>query len=297
LQLTDLIIGKAAYQQLRTNEQLGYIVHSYADQNSQIESFKFFVQSGTYSSAHVQERISLFLQNYWLELQAMPTNTYQLYVETLQTIKEQPLLALGDANELYWNEIRSQQYIFNRRQEHLRLIKKYFNQPSSFATFLLFFQHLFRINTTPPQSTTTSTPTIPLSLFRRVLNGRRTRGREVEGAESCWGGLLKVGIEPNKKQSTLSPSPPTNLVLDPKNICSFETTLEKDASNWIDLLTLCQYRDHSISFTLQSFPLNEQSPLQVQYVSFSDLKSLTDQLSLFPTHPLHSIPTCSRQSK
>jgi hypothetical protein len=300
LQLLNLIISKAAFGQLRTVEQLGYIVHTYLDRFSNIESLNFFVQSGTYSSEYVRTRIDSFVHTFLSTLLQMSTAEWELYLQTLHTNKAEPLLTLSDLNDLLWTEIHTQQYKFDRRQNQVTLIEKFLlpSSSSTFASFLTFYQHLFRIpRSLPPAPGPQSAGPNENKGFLQLGSSHKDGGPTT----TCWSGFLEVGLEPvNVKKEEENNGKGFLSVEEKLKACALEHVWSSQAGShgkeWIDIDTVCQYRHHALTFTIQANPLSTALfPREILPVPLSSLQTLNDLFPLFPIRSLQPIPSCSEQ--
>ena len=78
------LIREPAFNQLRTEEQLGYIVHtSVKTSGDHIKGLLVLIQSDSFNPNHVEERIELFLMNYRQKLVDMSESDFQTHVDAM----------------------------------------------------------------------------------------------------------------------------------------------------------------------------------------------------------------------
>ena len=159
-ELLHLIAQKPCFHQLRTVEQLGYIVWSGADTRLDVYGFRVQVQSGSHSAAYVQTRILAWLQQFQKIISKISDKDFHTYVETLSSLKQERPTSLSATTYYYWDEISSQQYQFFRREHEVDLL----NATITLAGFRSYFEKLFSYHLKPE---TTLPPLPPLPQLRR----------------------------------------------------------------------------------------------------------------------------------
>jgi len=121
-QLLALIAQKPIFHQLRTKEQLGYIVWSSADNRMDVNGFKVQVQSGRMPAAYLSSRIDAFMLDLQDRLRHMSDQQFETYVETLMMSKLQSSVSMAVQTAWFWSEISRQEYIFQRKEIELYLL-------------------------------------------------------------------------------------------------------------------------------------------------------------------------------
>ncbi|CAI8033878.1 Nardilysin-like [Geodia barretti] len=116
LGLIDHIIGDQCFYQLRTVEQLGYVVFCFQTANSGITSFQAVVQSQEYNASYVLGEIDKFLEDFEVSTIANFTDetlaaSKELYARTLRKKSQ----TLRDESDRLWGEILSgrEQFDYN----------------------------------------------------------------------------------------------------------------------------------------------------------------------------------------
>ncbi|KFD65259.1 hypothetical protein M514_00656 [Trichuris suis] len=113
LELFVQIIQEPCFDQLRTKEQLGYIVFSGMRRAHGTQGLRVIVQSDR-SPAYVENRIELFLEQMLAELEKMPIDEFEQHKASLEAKRLDKPKKLSAASAKYWAEITSEQYHFNR---------------------------------------------------------------------------------------------------------------------------------------------------------------------------------------
>jgi len=124
--LTAQILSEPTFDELRTKQQLGYIVQSGVRASNGTRGFNVMIQS-PYPVAELEERIETFLQKMEVYIADMSEKEFETHREALiQSKLEQPKM-MGSLSIRWWGEIMSNQYNFGRHLvavEYLRSITK-----------------------------------------------------------------------------------------------------------------------------------------------------------------------------
>ncbi|KAG5318579.1 IDE enzyme, partial [Pseudoatta argentina] len=113
LELLAQIIAEPCFNTLRTKEQLGYIVFSGIRRSSGAQGLRIIVQSDKHSQ-YVEKRINLFLDSMLNHISTMTEEQFEENKKALATLRlEKPKMLIARCT-LYWNEIVTQQYNFDR---------------------------------------------------------------------------------------------------------------------------------------------------------------------------------------
>nr|XP_043635992.1 nardilysin-like [Erigeron canadensis] len=113
LYLFEQIVEEPLFNQLRTKEQLGYVVKCYPLNTCRILGFCFCVQSSEYSPAYLQGRIDNFINELECFLSELDDKSFQNYKGGLimKLLEKDPSL-ISETNR-YWNAIVNQRDAFN----------------------------------------------------------------------------------------------------------------------------------------------------------------------------------------
>lgn len=123
LNLLSHIMREPCFNQLRTNEQLGYLVWSGHSKTSGIFNLRLIVQSGEYSADYLRLRIHSFLSQFKGILSEMDEKTFEMNraaVAARLTEKDKSLA--GEASR-HWGEVVSRRYVFDINERVASLVK------------------------------------------------------------------------------------------------------------------------------------------------------------------------------
>ncbi|CAK4076904.1 unnamed protein product [Aphanomyces euteiches] len=111
------LVKEPCFNQLRTIEQLGYIVFSSAHRAHGVEYFRIIIQSDVASPAYVERSIEAFFQSIRAELAQLSPEEFQKNIQAVvDALLEKPKTASEECSR-FWEEISSETYVFSRRQD------------------------------------------------------------------------------------------------------------------------------------------------------------------------------------
>lgn len=125
LDLLVQIANKPAFEILRTQQQLGYIVFTYKEQHQGVAGLGFIVQSNVKSPAVVDRRIEGFLQKLRQLVVDMDDEEWASHIAAVVKAKTEPDKRLSQEIDRAWSEIVSKpaNVSFNRRHIHARAVQ------------------------------------------------------------------------------------------------------------------------------------------------------------------------------
>jgi len=112
------------FDQLRTKEQLGYLVWSSPDISRGLMSFRVIIQSVVADPIKLDERIELFLQDFRKELAAMDTKVFESNKEGIINDLLEKTKGVSHQLGYYWTEFENARYQFERRQHVAKEVTK-----------------------------------------------------------------------------------------------------------------------------------------------------------------------------
>ncbi len=138
LDLLVQIANKPAFEILRTQQQLGYIVFTYKEQHQGVAGLGFIVQSNVQSPAVVDRRIEGFLTQLRQLVVDMDDEEWSSHIAAVVTAKTEPDKRLSQEIDRAWQEIVSKpaNVSFNRRHIHAAAV-----QTVTKAELISFFDH------------------------------------------------------------------------------------------------------------------------------------------------------------
>ncbi|KAG2324039.1 hypothetical protein Bca52824_006767 [Brassica carinata] len=127
LDLFNEIIGEPLFNQLRTKEQLGYVVECGPRLTYRVQGFCFCVQSSKYGPIHLLARVDNFIEDIGALLEQLDEESFEDYRSGMiaRLLEKDPSL-LSETNEL-WSQIVDKRYMFDfshKEAEELRSIEK-----------------------------------------------------------------------------------------------------------------------------------------------------------------------------
>ena len=115
LQLLSHLISEPAFDQLRTKEQLGYIVHTAVKKVGQQGGLQIIVQSSHKDPVYLDQRIELFLSGYRTKLESFTVEELNTNIQAvIEKLLEKPK-NLDQESSRYWDEIKNATYLFDRK--------------------------------------------------------------------------------------------------------------------------------------------------------------------------------------
>ncbi|EKX44433.1 hypothetical protein GUITHDRAFT_109554 [Guillardia theta CCMP2712] len=120
------MLVKEAYTQLRTKEQLGYIVSSEVHSRWGVLGIRIVIQS-LKPPHELEQRIESFLQSFHSYLQEMEEETFREHVDSLRTKKLEPDITLEQRSSRLFHEICMREECWDRRRQeaaHLKDVTK-----------------------------------------------------------------------------------------------------------------------------------------------------------------------------
>ncbi|XP_057416399.1 nardilysin-like [Lotus japonicus] len=127
IDLVEEIVKEPLFNQLRTKEQLGYVVDCSSRVTIRVLGFCFHIQSSEYNPVYLQGRIDNFINGLEELLDGLDDDSFENYKSGLMAklLEKDPSLTY-ESNRL-WNQILDKRYIFDvskKKAEELRNISK-----------------------------------------------------------------------------------------------------------------------------------------------------------------------------
>ncbi|RSL60589.1 hypothetical protein CEP51_013736 [Fusarium floridanum] len=121
--LLDQMLHEPAFDQLRTKEQLGYIVFSGPRVFSTTYGFRFLIQSEM-TPEFLDSRIEAFLRRYVETLEKMSDAEFEGHKRSLVIRRLEKLRNLDQESSRHWSQITSEYYDFELAQRDAEQVKK-----------------------------------------------------------------------------------------------------------------------------------------------------------------------------
>lgn len=127
LSLLDSYLEEKFFTQLRTIEQLGYIVRAgtetYNAINYMIKGFSFMIQSNNLQPQQLKKRIKLFIKNKYEELKLVSENEFDKWISMKIKLYNVPKNFYYQDYNMFLSEIFQQRNIINQKKELINNIK------------------------------------------------------------------------------------------------------------------------------------------------------------------------------
>ncbi|OIW34047.1 UCH-domain-containing protein [Coniochaeta ligniaria NRRL 30616] len=131
--LLDQVVHEPAFDQLRTKEQLGYVVFSGARTGPTTYGFRFIIQSEK-KAEYLETRIESFLTTFAETLEKMEEKDFENHKRSLIVKRLEKPKYLDQETNRHWNQIHSEYYDFESAQQDAAHIK-----PLTKADLIEFF--------------------------------------------------------------------------------------------------------------------------------------------------------------
>lgn len=138
LDMIQQMVEKPFYHQLRTVEQLGYIVWSGYRQTGKVDGFVFIIQSNVKEPTYVQSRIESFITSFAQQLDRISEEEFMKYKEALIAKRLEMPKNLQEETHRFWRAISSGSYDFDRRNSEIKALQKL-----SLADVKMLFKRVF----------------------------------------------------------------------------------------------------------------------------------------------------------
>ncbi|KAK7206436.1 a-pheromone processing metallopeptidase Ste23 [Myxozyma melibiosi] len=115
------IINEPAFNQLRTKEQLGYVVFSGIRLTKTLAGLRVLIQSEK-STEYLESRIDAFFDKVGDILKQMPADEYEKQVKSIIAKRKEKFKNLNEESNHYWNHISSGYYDFFRDDIDIELL-------------------------------------------------------------------------------------------------------------------------------------------------------------------------------
>uniref|UniRef100_A0A8C4PX00 Nardilysin n=1 Tax=Eptatretus burgeri TaxID=7764 RepID=A0A8C4PX00_EPTBU len=127
-QLNEVLVAlmeEPCFDFLRTKETLGYEACPCNRDTAGILGMSITVctQANKYSSATVEAKITEFLDKFAGILHTLSDEDFQTQISSLVQLKQMPDVHLGEEFERNWNEIGTQQYLFDRLKQEIQILQ------------------------------------------------------------------------------------------------------------------------------------------------------------------------------
>jgi len=121
-ELLQQILADPFYNEIRTKQQLGYVVLAQADRDGLSARLSLAVQSSSREPEELLEAVQAFLVQFKRTLAELPAKEFSAFKIALVEQIVKPDERLGEEAVRWWEEIRSFQFAWRRRTEEANLV-------------------------------------------------------------------------------------------------------------------------------------------------------------------------------
>lgn len=123
IDLFDEILEEPFFNQLRTKEQLGYVVECSPRVTYRVIGFCFCIQSSKYNPIYLQERIDNFISGLDEMLEGLDDESFENYRSGLMAKLLEKDPSLTYESNRFWNQITDKRYMFDQSQKEAEDLK------------------------------------------------------------------------------------------------------------------------------------------------------------------------------
>ena len=187
LQLLAQMTDELGFDQLRTKEQLGYIVFTGAKKSATMGGYRVIIQSEK-PTEYLEERINAFLALFATKLQEMPQEEFESHKKSLVNKRLEKLKNLAQECARFWHHISSEFFDFKQVDMDVAHIK-----PLTKEQMIEFFQHY--IHPTSPARAKLSVHMIAQSSPKAVAGKISTEEQREKLLNLLGKFLTSLGVE------------------------------------------------------------------------------------------------------
>jgi secreted Zn-dependent insulinase-like peptidase len=111
------ILSSPFFQDLRTEKQLGYVVHASALPLFEVPGIVFLVQSPLTNPVELEKHVERFVVGYADNIAKMPDAVFQRHKSALLTHIREREKSLSERSNRYWSELDEEHYGFDSREQ------------------------------------------------------------------------------------------------------------------------------------------------------------------------------------
>lgn len=110
------------FNDLRTQQQLGYVVFSRPITTRDVIGAQFLVQSPTRSCGYITQAVNNFLEAMRKEVEQMTEADLEVYKQAVAVKLAEKDITLGKRHSRLWAEIETHNYLFDRQEKEVELL-------------------------------------------------------------------------------------------------------------------------------------------------------------------------------
>jgi insulysin len=117
-------LDEPTFNQLRTIEQLGYVVFARKSDYRDVMGTQFIIQSPKYSSEYIVNSLNTFLASQREKVKTLTNEEFKTQVEAVLTKVAEKDYNLQGEHGRFWSEISCHKYLFDRQQKEVQALKE-----------------------------------------------------------------------------------------------------------------------------------------------------------------------------
>ena len=192
LLLLGQMTEEAGFDQLRTKEQLGYIVFTGVKMQATTMGYRVIIQSER-ATDYLEERINAFLAHFGKSLQAMAAEDFESHKSSLIAKRLEKIKNLDQESSRFWSHISNEYFDFLAREHDVSHLK-----PLTKSDLVEFFNHY--INPTSPSRAKLSVHMIAQSSPKDVAGNISPAEQKEKVLTTLVKYLTAMGIEADQEK-------------------------------------------------------------------------------------------------
>lgn len=132
-------INQPFFNELRTDQQLGYVVHSQLYKPRDIQGLMFLIQSDKHSSEYCVDASNKFFADLKKKVNEIPDEDFEVQKASLHTDLAEKDVNIAKAHARSWAQIANHRYIFDKQAQQIKLLKEVTKQEFIACFNALFF--------------------------------------------------------------------------------------------------------------------------------------------------------------
>ena len=194
LLLLGQMTEEAGFDQLRTKEQLGYIVFTGVKMQATTMGYRVIIQSER-ATEYLEERINAFLAHFGKSLQSMSTDEFESHKSSLIAKRLEKIKNLDQESSRFWSHISNEYLDFLSREHDVSHLK-----PLTKSDLIEFFSHY--INPTSPSRAKLSVHMIAQTSPKGVVGNMSPTEQKEKVLSTLGKYLTAMGIDVDQDKLT-----------------------------------------------------------------------------------------------
>lgn len=122
-QLSQQFLNEATFDQLRTKEQLGYVVFTQAKATRDVYGAWFLIQSPTKNCEYIRNRLDIHLAKMRQKMRDMSDEDFAKTSSAVMTVVSEKDKNSGEDFGRMWNEFATHHHQFDRQEREIAMLK------------------------------------------------------------------------------------------------------------------------------------------------------------------------------